>query len=136
MSLLWTPWPLGTLATGSAAVVFGLALGVPLAWAAWHLPRALDDSLPAAPTAAHRWGRWGFFLAVAAAALVCAGRFGATGATATAVVFVSVLLALAWIDAETGYLPDRLTLPLLWLGLLVNVDAAFAPLAQAVVGAA
>ena len=80
--------------------------------------------------------RWFLFLAAVASALVCGWRFGATGAAAAAILFVMVLLALAWIDAETGYLPDRLTLPLLWLGLLVNVDAVFAPLDQAVVGAA
>jgi leader peptidase (prepilin peptidase)/N-methyltransferase len=46
-----------------------------------------------------------------------------------------MLLALAWIDAETGLLPDLLSLPLLWLGLLVNLDGAFTPLPDAVVGA-
>ncbi|XOT98424.1 prepilin peptidase, partial [Alcaligenes pakistanensis] len=39
-------------------------------------------------------------------------------------------------DAETGYLPDRLTLPLLWLGLLVNLDHTFSSLPLAVLGAA
>ncbi|WP_204524271.1 prepilin peptidase [Corticimicrobacter populi] len=46
------------------------------------------------------------------------------------------LLALAWIDARTCLLPDGLTLPLLWAGLLVNLDGALTPLRDAVLGAA
>ncbi|WP_323028843.1 A24 family peptidase [Castellaniella defragrans] len=136
MSMLWASWNLGQAATLCAALAFSLALNVPLARAAWRLPRALDGTLPAEPTAAHRLGRRAFLLAAPLLAVACAWRFGATGAALAAIVFVSVLLVLAWIDAETGYLPDRLTLPLLWLGLLVNMDAAFAPLAHAVAGAA
>lgn len=45
------------------------------------------------------------------------------------------LLALAWIDARTCLLPDGLTLPLLWAGLLVNLNGALAPLQDAVLGA-
>src|SRR6185369_2198044 len=36
---------------------------------------------------------------------------------------------------KTGYLPDDITLPLLWIGLLVNLAGTFAPLAEAVIGA-
>ncbi|MEY8941367.1 A24 family peptidase [Klebsiella michiganensis] len=50
-------------------------------------------------------------------------------------IFVSVLLLLAAIDAQTQLLPDRLTLPLLWAGLLFNLSDTFAPLAEAVIGA-
>jgi len=46
------------------------------------------------------------------------------------------LLALAVIDLKTQLLPDALTLSLLWLGLLVNLDGALTPLADAVIGAA
>lgn len=134
--MLWVTWNLGPVATGLAALVFSLVLGVPLAQAAWRLPRTLDDALPAGAMPAHVAGRWVFLSVAALLALACAWRFGPTGAALAAIVFVSVSLVLAWIDAETGFLPDRLTLPLLWLGLLVNVDAAFAPLAHAVVGAA
>ena len=45
------------------------------------------------------------------------------------------MLILAAIDAQTQLLPDRLTLPLLWAGLLFNLTDLFAPLAEAVVGA-
>ena len=50
--------------------------------------------------------------------------------------FLWALLALAVIDAQTLWLPDRLTLPLLWVGLLVNTQALFADLSSAVWGAA
>jgi leader peptidase (prepilin peptidase)/N-methyltransferase len=45
-------------------------------------------------------------------------------------------IALAFIDQETGYLPDHLTLPLVWIGLLINIPATFAPLGDSVIGAA
>jgi leader peptidase (prepilin peptidase)/N-methyltransferase len=50
--------------------------------------------------------------------------------------FIWVLLALTFIDADTQLLPDSLTLPLLWGGLLINLHGAFTPLPQAVIGAA
>lgn len=45
------------------------------------------------------------------------------------------LLALALIDLDTQLLPDNITLPLLWLGLLFNLTGTFAPLPEAVLGA-
>ena len=45
------------------------------------------------------------------------------------------LIALTFIDFDTQLLPDNLTLPLLWAGLLVNLSALFAPLHDAVIGA-
>ncbi len=50
-------------------------------------------------------------------------------------VLVWTLIALTFIDADTTLLPDSLTLPLLWLGLLANTANAFAPLRDAVIGA-
>lgn len=46
------------------------------------------------------------------------------------------LLALAVIDWQTRLLPDLLVYPLLWLGLLANTFGLFAPLHEAVIGAA
>jgi len=40
------------------------------------------------------------------------------------------------IDFETQLLPDDLTYPLLWAGLLLNLDGALVPLRDAVIGAA
>lgn len=52
-----------------------------------------------------------------------------------ALVMLWILLALAFIDADTQFLPDDLTLPLLWSGLLFNYWGVFVPLSTAVVGA-
>ena len=64
-----------------------------------------------------------------------AWRFGATSAALGAALFIWFTIALAFIDQETGLLPDDLTLPLVWVGLLVNLGGAFVPLHDAVVGA-
>src|SRR5882762_5067072 len=65
-----------------------------------------------------------------------AWRFGPTLAALGATLFVWFTIALAFIDQETGLLPDDLTLPLVWIGLVVNIGAAFVPLRDAVIGAA
>lgn len=65
-----------------------------------------------------------------------AWRFGWGAAAAGALLLTWALIALGAIDLETGLLPDALTYPALWLGLLFNVWAVFTPLADAVLGAA
>jgi len=50
-------------------------------------------------------------------------------------ILLASLIALTFIDLDTHLLPDNLTLPLLWIGLLVNLDGRFVPLNEAVVGA-
>ena len=65
-----------------------------------------------------------------------AWKFGLAWQTALALVFTWTLIALTFIDADTTLLPDDLTLPLLWLGLLANVFGLFVPLKDAVIGAA
>jgi leader peptidase (prepilin peptidase)/N-methyltransferase len=64
-----------------------------------------------------------------------AWRFGPTATAIGATLFIWFTLALAFIDQETGLLPDDLTLPLLWVGLLVNLSGGFVPLREAVIGA-
>ncbi|MDQ2962753.1 MAG: A24 family peptidase [Pseudomonadota bacterium] len=64
-------------------------------------------------------------------------RFGVTPAAAAACVFLWSLIALTFIDFDTQLLPDTITLPLLWSGLLANL-AGFVPgvsLRDAVIGA-
>jgi leader peptidase (prepilin peptidase)/N-methyltransferase len=48
---------------------------------------------------------------------------------------IALLLALAIIDWQRQWLPDSLTLPLLWYGLLVNLNGNFVLLEDAVLGA-
>ena len=62
-------------------------------------------------------------------------HFGWSAAAAGALVLTAFLVALALIDADTTLLPDDLTLPLLWLGLLWNLSSVYTPLPQAVIGA-
>jgi leader peptidase (prepilin peptidase)/N-methyltransferase len=71
-------------------------------------------------------------------ALLSAGvawRFGPTLATLGALILIWSLIALTFIDLDTQYLPDSITQPLLWTGLLFNLDSVFVPLSQAVLGA-
>ena len=75
-------------------------------------------------------------LATASLFLVCALTFGATWQTIAAMFFCAMLVALTGIDLDTQLLPDQLTLPLLWLGLLINIVGVFARLPDAVIGAA
>lgn len=63
-------------------------------------------------------------------------RFGANFQMASALVFTWLLIALTMIDFDTQLLPDDLTYPLLWLGLLVNLNATWVSLNHAVLGAA
>ena len=50
-----------------------------------------------------------------------AWRFGVSFVTLAALLFCWALIALTFIDADTQLLPDQITQPLIWLGLLVNL---------------
>lgn len=52
-----------------------------------------------------------------------------------ALIFTWILIALSFIDIDTMLLPDQITFPLLWLGLLVNLSGTFVSLQSAVLGA-
>ncbi len=64
-----------------------------------------------------------------------AQHFGISWQALAASVLVIALLVLATIDLRRRILPDSLTQPLLWLGLLINIKATFVPLQDAVIGA-
>lgn len=64
-----------------------------------------------------------------------AWHFGFGTAALAALVFVWALIALTFIDFDTQLLPDSITLPLLWLGLLINTGGTFTSLPSAVLGA-
>lgn len=63
-------------------------------------------------------------------------RLGSDIAGIAALLLVWTMLALTFIDLDTQFLPDDLTLPLMWAGLLVNLSGTFVPLSDAVIGAA
>lgn len=67
--------------------------------------------------------------------LALAWQFGASVQTAALLVLFWALIALTMIDVDHQLLPDSITLPLLWLGLLLNLGNTFVSLEQAVVGA-
>lgn len=65
-----------------------------------------------------------------------AWRFGPTLAGIGAILFVWAMIALTFIDLDTFFLPDDITLPLLWSGLLFSLGGAHADLQSSVIGAA
>jgi leader peptidase (prepilin peptidase)/N-methyltransferase len=70
--------------------------------------------------------------------LLCAyaaWHFGFGAATAGALLLIWALVALTAIDFDTQLLPDDITLPLLWAGLLFNLFGTFTSLSSAVLGA-
>jgi leader peptidase (prepilin peptidase)/N-methyltransferase len=66
---------------------------------------------------------------------IIAWKFGVSGFTVAAWIFTFALIALTFIDFDTQLLPDDITLPLLWLGLLFNIGGGFTDLQSAVIGA-
>ena len=65
-----------------------------------------------------------------------AWHFGYGFITVAAFIFVWSMIALAFIDLDTQLLPDDITLPLLWTGLLINLGNGFTDISSAVIGAA
>jgi leader peptidase (prepilin peptidase)/N-methyltransferase len=70
-----------------------------------------------------------------ALAFVVAWHYGWGWPLLGVLMFTWALIALAVIDLRTQYLPDVITLPLLWLGLLANYQGLFTSLESAVLGA-
>ena len=64
-----------------------------------------------------------------------AWKFGFGWETAAALAFTWALICLTMIDFDHKLLPDQITLPLMWLGLLLNMQGMFASLEDAVIGA-
>ena len=64
-----------------------------------------------------------------------AWHFGPGWTAAGAILFLWILLALTFIDFDTQLLPDSLTLPLIWIGLLFNLDGHLVDIKSAVIGA-
>lgn len=131
------------------AAVAGAAAGKLIAWLSYAIPHrmalawheegleavaSIDPSKPMAQAVFKEW----LALCILGAAL-CAAGFSAAPAGllqgAAFCVFLLGLLLLAWIDAKTYLLPDTLVYPLLWMGLIANLNGLFVPLDQAVTGA-
>ena len=74
--------------------------------------------------------------ATALLSVIVAYHFGATVDTFFVVLLTWGLISLTLIDLDHMLLPDQIVMPLLWLGLLLNVNDTFIPLSDAVIGAA
>ena len=75
-------------------------------------------------------------LVTALASALVAWRFGYGWQLVAALPFTWTLIAASGIDVRTQLLPDQLTLPLLWLGLLIALVPLFVASPAAIVGAA
>ncbi|MHA7816703.1 MAG: prepilin peptidase [Pseudohaliea sp.] len=92
--------------------------------------RCADCRAPISP-------RYPLVEAATGAASVAVALYVAPGlAAAAALAFTWALIALTGIDIDHQLLPDDITLPLLWAGLLYNLASGAVPLADAVAGAA
>jgi len=74
-------------------------------------------------------------LLTALASLAVAYTFGVTIQTVAALMFTWVLIALTLIDIKKQLLPDNITLPLLWAGILLSFFDVFTDLRSSVIGA-
>lgn len=75
-------------------------------------------------------------LLCALASAAVAWKFGPGWQAIAGLVLTWLLLAMSGVDARTQLLPDSMTLPLLWLGLLLSLVPMFVEPAQAIIGAA
>jgi leader peptidase (prepilin peptidase)/N-methyltransferase len=74
-------------------------------------------------------------LSTALLSLVIAQHFGVTVITCYALILTWGLITLTMIDFDHMLLPDQIVLPLMWLGLIVNLSNGIVPLEDAVIGA-
>lgn len=74
-------------------------------------------------------------LTTALLSVVIAAHYGVSFTTLMLLVLTWGLICLTLIDFDHMLLPDQITLPLIWLGLLVNINGSIVPLNEAVIGA-
>ena len=64
-----------------------------------------------------------------------AWHFGFGMAAVAAILFLWAMIALTFIDFDTQLLPDDITLPLLWLGIIFNLNGTLTSLGNSIIGA-
>ena len=74
-------------------------------------------------------------LITAGLSTIIAVNYGVTTTTVFIILLTYALICLTMIDFDHMLLPDQITLPFIWLGLLVNINGAIVPLQDAVIGA-
>jgi len=68
-------------------------------------------------------------------AALAAAHFGFGWAAAGSILLICGLIVLTFIDFDTQLLPDSITLPLLWAGLLFNLFGTYTDIQSAIIGA-
>ncbi|HEY0268786.1 MAG TPA: A24 family peptidase, partial [Methyloradius sp.] len=63
-------------------------------------------------------------------------QFGCSSVALAAWIFCFSLIALSFIDFDTHLLPDSITLPLVWIGILFNLNNGFTDIHSSIIGAA
>lgn len=76
-----------------------------------------------------------FELFTGAMVATLAWHFGPTLQFAMAAILTFALVALTGIDLDEMLLPDQITMPLLWLGLIINLNGLFVPISDSLIGA-
>lgn len=71
----------------------------------------------------------------AALSVMVADHFGVSWQTVVALVLTWSLIALTMIDFHKQLLPDNITMPLLWLGIICNMFGLFTDLESSIIGA-
>lgn len=61
--------------------------------------------------------------------------YGLNAQAMMALIFTWSLISLAFIDYEHQFLPDVITIPMIWIGLLVNIDHSFVSTSDSIIGA-
>lgn len=74
-------------------------------------------------------------LLTAATSIWIAYTYGVSMITGALLILTWALIAMVFIDCEHKLIPDNITLPLLWMGLLLNVRGFFIPPEAAIIGA-
>jgi len=119
------------------SVFLALACGIALPHVGDVIASRVLLDLGAAPpnSRPHKQQCFASAIVASASCVACLVTFGITWATAFALVFCLALLMASLIDHQHRLLPDAVTLPLLWLGLLVNVAGTFVSAQDAILGA-
>ena len=105
-------------------------------WQVGHLKKIYPDWSDGVLILSHKGQGKRFFLALLAALFsVGVGWRMSNGHELPALLITWVMLGLAWVDLETGFLPDEVTLTFLWAGLVFNSLGGFVALQEAVWGA-
>lgn len=117
--------------------IFGFLIGCILDMVVYHLPIILQQHWQVQISQSVQFLNKKIFLKMISAivSVIIIHQYGLNLKACAALIFSWSLLILAFIDIKTFLLPDVITLPLLWLGLLCNLFGLFADIHSAVLGA-